>query len=339
MLMERRQTKWALSCRAVAQTIGYAIDNGCHFAVLSSYKFTYFFRLASIDQIFVSDRITDTGDGRTDLTVLRAFAYFMHLCTNETGKLDTTRFRRKLTNGYVTDESVAGEQNNEKEKKQKEKKNQNVQGESSVQRSEDSSQTESLSCGVSDDPIPTFPWTDLCMDQERLGFGRNGSVGLVSFKESSSPNLKKAALKMFDVVKGGLSSFERERSVYRCLSSFQGQVVPRLLFQTVSFSGNILGLGLELCHRLPKRFQSWTLEQRNQAYEALQLLASCSKGLSRLGPGPALGLAHNDIRAENFVLAELNRVMVLDFEDTVLIRNERQRKSYLDKVWSCLQLG
>jgi len=180
-----------------------------------------------------------------------------------------------------------------------------------------------------DSTIPTIAWSDLEISHA-VGSGRNGLVGFVTFKEKSI--LKEAALKMFDVVKGegGYSSFEHELKMYQTLSSYQGRIIPRLLFQTTSWSGNVVGLGLELCRPLPHHFSSWTQNQRNQAYQTLQLLASC-------GLGSALGLAHNDIRPTNFVLSACDQVFVLDFEDTYLICSESQRKSYLSHALVSLE--
>ena len=73
-----------------------------------------------------------------------------------------------------------------------------------------------------------------------IGFGRNGSVFRVQWKNKSF------ALKQFDLRKGGYDAFQREMAAYTRLQDAWGRLVPEPMFVSESPSGAIRYLGLEL---------------------------------------------------------------------------------------------
>ena len=83
------------------------------------------------------------------------------------------------------------------------------------------------------------PFKDLKIGAE-IGFGRNGSVFRVQWKNQSF------ALKQFDLRKGGYDAFHREMAAYTRLQDAWGRLVPEPVFVSESPSGAIRCLGLEL---------------------------------------------------------------------------------------------
>lgn len=169
--------------------------------------------------------------------------------------------------------------------------------------------------------LPVVAWTDLRMHRV-LGCGRSGVV-LCGRRRGSTTAF---AIKCFDLVKDGTAAFLHEVTRYQQLASLPGAQLhlPSLFFVTASPSGNCVALGMELCSALPAGFAQWSVEQREEAHQALKWMAEA-------------GLAHNDIRETNFVVNRRGRVVAIDLEDTRDLSQEERRK-YDRDVRSSLQL-
>jgi hypothetical protein len=79
-----------------------------------------------------------------------------------------------------------------------------------------------------------------------------------------------------------------------------------VLWDVVSPSGNMMGLGLERLQPLPPEFDDWTPQQRQSADRAIKMLRNIGK------------VRQNDLRAGNFgISSESKEVLMIDLEDLV----------------------
>lgn len=72
---------------AIAQTIGYMMDNDTRYGALTTYNTTRFFRAVSFDHVEVSDAVRAdslTSEEHATVTLRRAFVYWLSLCCGPT---------------------------------------------------------------------------------------------------------------------------------------------------------------------------------------------------------------------------------------------------------------
>lgn len=72
------------SARAIAQIVGYMLDNGCQYGVLTTYNETRFLRAMDRDNFQITEVVladAETVPGQS-VTLRRAFGYWLFLCTN-----------------------------------------------------------------------------------------------------------------------------------------------------------------------------------------------------------------------------------------------------------------
>jgi hypothetical protein len=129
-----------------------------------------------------------------------------------------------------------------------------------------------------------------------LGQGRNGGCFHVKWKGTEY------AMKQFDIGKHGDKLFMKEIRAYMLLKDVWGILVPRPIFLSESYSGNIMFLGLQLGH------ESDHADDDKKFVDVLQRLKK------------EYGIRHNDAECGRNMIAITDsngeeRVVAIDFED------------------------
>jgi hypothetical protein len=129
-----------------------------------------------------------------------------------------------------------------------------------------------------------------------LGQGRNGGCFKVKWKGIEY------AMKQFDIGKHGDKHFVKEIRAYVLLKNVWGILVPRPIFLSESYSGNIMFLGLQLGH------ESDNADDDKKFDDVLQRLKK------------EYGIRHNDAKCGRNMIALTDsngeeRVVAIDFED------------------------
>ena len=129
-----------------------------------------------------------------------------------------------------------------------------------------------------------------------LGEGRNGGCFKVKW------NGTEYAMKQFDIGRNGDKYFVKEIRAYMLLKDVWGILVPRPIFLSESYSGNVMFLGLQLGH------ESENEEDYKKFKDVLQRLKK------------EYGIRHNDAECGRnmIVITDANgkeRVVAIDFED------------------------
>jgi len=193
------------------------LDNNCKYGALSTYNGTRFLSASNRDHVEISEVIMADA---TAVTLRRAFAYWLVLCTGRGGL---------LTYGDV-----------ERGTKRKNLETKSAEKASTVSSFPSSSthlpSDTVLKSGVANELLQFIhdhfvDWSELeilgC-----LGAGRTGSVALVRWGGL------KLALKLLDVGKHGIEDFERETRAYARLKNSNARVA-KLMLVTHSPSGQV----------------------------------------------------------------------------------------------------
>jgi hypothetical protein len=284
--------------KSLSQLVGYMIDNKTPYAYLTSYDRTWFLHAISCDHVEITNAILATATtSTTSPSLMRAFLFVTHLA-REAPALDVTahaKFRRRSegkegADGLSDSKQLTGSDETNQPRPT------SSGFFSSLANGPSGGPTTPSDCEVFDAlPIPHASFLDLELDVVPLGSGRQGTVAAANWAGLS------VALKMYDFSKHNKSAFETEATTYMLAKRLQGFALPRLLFKSVSPSGQVYGLGIERGLPLPDNEEDWTPEQVTQSLAALKALGE-------------IGVRHNDIRSANFV--ELRgSVKVIDFED------------------------
>jgi len=145
--------------------------------------------------------------------------------------------------------------------------------------------------------IAFAPYDDI-VEVGVLGEGRNGGCFKVKWKGTEY------AMKQFDIGKHGDKYFLKEIRAYMLLKDVWGILVPRPIFLSESYSGNIMFLGLQLGRESDndddddyKKFQN-VLQRINKEYGIRHNDAECGRNM----------IAITDNNGEE-------RVVAIDFED------------------------
>lgn len=194
--------------KAIAQVAGYMLDNKRAYGVLTTYNQTRFFHMISTDHVEISPLVeADSKTGVDTVTLRRAFAYCMQLCRQhpEMPPGTTRRSSTPLSSSTAL-----------------------LNLNSSLGRELDQQNVALL--------LFTHPlyvdWDELEI-QDDLGGGRCGSVFLMIWRG------RKLALKLFDIEKHGLGSFEQELWMHMNLLATHAKIA-KLVLVTTSPSGQRL---------------------------------------------------------------------------------------------------
>lgn len=250
---------------AVAQTVGYMLDNGLPYGLLSTYNENRFFFACSANEIEVSDVIlASSATGPEVISLRRAFAYWLSLC-NELNpkKLQIERgFLRQFTAEWMLETHLA-------DGSPKPVSVSSSSSASTTMNPNNFASSPNMNSGTSVRLSSVFgnskyvDWSDLTFI-ESLGGGRCGEVALVLWQG------RRIALKLFDVCKHGFESFDHEMQAHMFLSPCHVKVA-KLQLVTLSPSGQVYGIGSDFGQPMPG-LDAWSDIQRRSAFEALQSL-------------------------------------------------------------------
>ena len=334
--------------RAIAQTVGYMMDNGTSYGFLTTYTHTWFLHAVTWDEIEISDAIREISG--TDSTshkpsLLRAMTFVTSLA--------------RAADHLVAD-SVRRMSDDEKAAVEGRGNDGGGHGNSGGGKDGGAEGAGGGSGGVGEDggsgsggvggsssgggggggggsttattyfdalPVPAVFAKDIEV-VGTLGQGRGGVVAAARW------NATDIALKWFDLSKGRLLSLEKEAHTYLKLLTLKCRAAPKLLFKTVSPSGQTFGLGMEKGVPLPDAFSDWSKEQRSESDAVIAELEthgtalfglycfSCrldSVDIIHIPCNSSTGVRHNDVRAANFVTVG-GVVMAIDFEDVTFLQ-------------------
>jgi hypothetical protein len=252
--------------RAIAQTIGYMVDNGRRYGFLTTYQKTWFFCATTFDKVLVTDAVCDIHANNQDEdqpSLLRAMAYVVERA-RENGDMppyEVYRTKRRLTGGELVELPASS-----RARKTLVKHGPNsaplpgVDLEAPVNPSEAEQAFDSLDVVI----VPR----DLLVDEGVLGEGRGGAV--FAAKWGTTP----VAIKWFDISKGRGPAMMREIEVYQHLEARKADVAPHVLLKTVSPSGQCLGLGFEMGTPMDDDLSTWSAPLRADADQLVKDLAT-----------------------------------------------------------------
>jgi hypothetical protein len=288
--------------RAIAQIVGYLIDNAICYGALTTYNKTWFVRTIDGDTVYVSDAIPASQKSEPHYpTFLRCLAYFLNLADNGSPLNVAGRLllgQRRSTGG---------------EWREKQPPKNPASDRKGTDKPDPSPPTPQGAVGSNTKNVTHMHAPDLAFDSlgpiTFLSKGKSASVGELTL------NGTVIALKMFDCSQHKELDFYRELHMYSLLKDLQGKAVPELLFTSSSPSGQVQCLGLTFGKQMPPDFSSWSTVQKQQALAALQMLADRS-------------LVQNDLCTENFVEID-GRVLVIDLED---VGEKLDVVNYMDTV-------
>lgn len=330
-LFNERRLHERTAC-AIAQTVGYMIDNHCKYGVLTTHNATRFLRAEDQDHIAISEVVladAETVAGHPcSITLRRAFGYWLHLCTQSDGRL----FYESVP-PHVCCEPLLKKRHVVEEETQGcgvlccTPHNSNAVLQSSMGPPAETTESKCHAHrGQWSRALVVIhrlfvPWSELQIT-DLLGTGRSGCVAL------ARRGSLEFALKLFDVGKS-VEGFEQELRAYTMLQSTNAKAA-KLLLVTHSPSEQVFGLGLQLGRPLPP-LESWSRKHHRGAMAALRSLL-------------AVGIMQNDVRENNFIEDNDGKVLAIDFEDIVVVdatTNDDKNsagctdnpKAYLKRAW------
>ena len=237
----QRTTEWSHIAHPLAQLIGYMVDNKQRYGSLTSATRSYFVFLDGNG----ADMLVRVSDPYYigEATYLRAWSHIVSLGAAQGGGFVSPTDWLKTTSDDPTPQpspdSTGSESSQERTTSRATRKRpRDSSTDSKGPRPSQKKTSIRLMTGVSLD-LPSVSFEDLTICAE-IGFGRNGSVFRVQWKNQSF------ALKQFDMRKGGYDAFRRELAGYARVQSAWSRLVPRPMFVSESPSGGIRYLGLEL---------------------------------------------------------------------------------------------
>lgn len=332
------------TARAIAQVVGYMIDNRCKYGVLSTCNETRFLCATDSDHIAISEVVL--ADAETvagppcSVTLRRAFGYWLHLCNQPDGlllfyesvptpatswcepllqKKRHTVAEQQETTRYVP---TAGLQSsNDDVPLQSSACEPSLQGlevghtfleESKCHTTTTTKASPAKYLDVVTSHELFVPWSELHI-VDLVGTGRCGCVAL------ARRGGLELALKLFDISKS-VEGFEQELRAYTMLQATNAKTV-KLLLVTHSPSEQVFGLGLQLGRPLPP-LESWSRRQLKGVMAALRSLLD-------------VGIVQNDVREYNFIEDNHNhhgQVLAIDFEDISVITTTNDQ----DNATSCV---
>jgi hypothetical protein len=280
---------------AVAQTVGYMVDNRFRYGLLSTYNENRFFVARSANEIEVSDVVlarSATAPGVVSLR--RAFAYWLSLCNGPDAKLPVGgKFQKRLTKQWEKETHLADGSQKPDLASFPSSLNSTVMNADDFSKAPNMSSTATARLSSLLGNSKYVDWSDLTFIGS-LGGGRCGAVALVLWQG------RRIALKLFDVCKHGFESFDRELQAHTFL--FESHVkVAKLQLVTLSPSGQVYGIGSQFGQPMPE-LSTWSNVQRKSAFEALQSLVE-------------VGMAQRDVCDRNFVSNASGDLLVIDLED------------------------
>lgn len=224
-----RTKAWSRVCHPIGQLLGYMVENGRRYGVLSSATRAYFLWIEGDGEDAKVHISTPWFVGEPNF--LRAWVLMHNLASLQSEPLLANRLTwRRITSDQPkppTKRKAGGP---------KLRSDMIMEGDKSAgdgeTRQGDGSATQMSS-------LTETPFDDIEII-ETLGYGRNGVVFLVNWKGHD------VALKQFDVGKGGYESFGREVAAYMELEKVWGSLVAKPLFVSESWSGLIKFIGLQL---------------------------------------------------------------------------------------------
>ena len=230
-----RTAGWSRVCHPIGQLLGYMVENGRRYGVLSSATRAYF---VSIKGDGVQAKVCISAPWFVgEPNFLRAWA-FMHslaiqqqqplsastLTWQKTGSDQPTPSPKRKRGGLRSDTIAEGVSNAEsKDETGNEEKRSDAPAGSTSQMSR----------------LKEIPFESIDIIGT-IGYGRNGVVFLADWHG------EKVALKQFDVGKGGYESFDKEVAAYIALEPVWGTLVATPLFLSESWSGLVKFIGLQL---------------------------------------------------------------------------------------------
>jgi len=226
-----RTAGWSRVCHPIGQLLGYMIENGRRYGVLSSATRAYFVCIQGDGQA-ARVRISNAWFvGEPDF--LRAWAYIHSLACQQSTPLKPQGLEwKKTSSDQPTPPAKRKRKGLQSDAIDEGEEDQDEQGSEERRDAPTGSATQISG-------LPEIPFDSIELI-EALGYGRNGVVFLATW------NGIKIALKQFDVGKDGFESYNNEVSAYLALEPVWGSLVATPLFVSESWSGLIKFLGLQL---------------------------------------------------------------------------------------------
>lgn len=225
-VMKERGGRSALGarvCHPIGQVLGYMVENGRRYGVLSSATRAYFITIegsGSDARVYISDAFFV---GQPNF--LRAWACVQSLACQQSEPLVSNQLKW---------------QKNNKDQPTPPAKSKWV---GSLRSNEEENEDEDM--GTADGPqASSAGLTEVSIDDVEilgtLGYGHNGVVYLAKWGE------RKVALKQFDIGKDGYEHFDKEIAAYLALKDAWGSLVAMPLFVSETWSGWVKFIGLQL---------------------------------------------------------------------------------------------
>jgi hypothetical protein len=234
-----RTSTWSRVCHPVGQLIGYMVENGRRYGVLSSATRAYFLFLEG-----------DGADAKVHISnpwfvgepnFLRAWAYVHYMACQQSVPLVASSLTWKKTN---KDHPTPPLKNKRKGNRSGDKIVEGNEAEESESVDGDGMSTNGQGDVVTDSAVQMSTLVETPIDDVEiigtLGYGHNGMVFLANWHG------QKVALKQFDVGKDGYEYFDKEVEAYLTLRAAWGTLVTTPLFVSESWAGWIKFIGLQL---------------------------------------------------------------------------------------------
>lgn len=286
-----RTNQWSRVCHPIAQLLGYMVENGRRYGVLSSATRAYFVWIEGDGEqaeVHISDAWF-VGEPN----FLRAWAYMHSLASQQSNPLVSRSLQwRKTSSDSPTPPP--------KRKYQGALRSGVIEEGDKDEASTRDVQGAGFTAQMS--KLQEIPFESLGISRA-LGYGRNGVVFQANW------NGRQVALKQFDVGKGdGYESFQNEVAAYLSLEPVWGSLVATPLFVSMSWSGLVRFIGLQL-GRNPLPGDHNYLSERTKVLRALE---------------EDYGFRHEDADRSNmiFVLDEetnTERLVAIDLESYTTI--------------------
>jgi hypothetical protein len=234
-----RTPAWSRVCHPIGQLLGYMVENGRRYGVLSSATRAYFLWIEGDGQ--VADVHISNPWFVGEPNFLRAWAYVHYLACQQSVPL--------LASGLTWIKTSRDHPTPPPKRKYKGRSSGDtiMEGDGDA-KSESADGYEMPSNGQEDAPAGSSAQMSALFETPiddveiigTLGYGRNGVVFLANWRG------QKVALKQFDVGKDGYEYFDKEIAAYLALEAVWGSLVATPLFVSESWSGWIKFIGLQL---------------------------------------------------------------------------------------------
>jgi hypothetical protein len=231
-----RSPAWSRVCHPIGQLLGYMVENGQRYGVLSSATRAYFLWIEGDGESAVVRISTPWFVGERDF--LRAWAFVHYMACQQSVPLLTSGLTWRLTS------------NKQSTPPPKCKRKGQRSGDAIAEGDGDagSDSDEMSTNGQEDAPAGSAAQMSALVETPiddveiigTLGYGHNGVVFLANWHG------QKVALKQFDVGKDGYEYFDKEVEAYLALEAVWGRLVPTPLFVSESWAGWIKFIGLQL---------------------------------------------------------------------------------------------